>query len=147
MKNLCEGEKQFVFKTKRLIWFFFVKLSYTLSQFLLSWAELWKCTPTILMDNCHQAICLGLSILFLYATPHKVWLFEKFIFEQEAFWKNSKIYSILVRRLKSLKKMVVLSAKFIILISWSPICIDINENCNYFSLNNIVGGGGGGGFK
>ena len=44
-------------------------------------------------------------------------------------------------QLKSLKKMVVLSAKFIILISWSPICIDINENCNYFSLNNIVGGG------
>ena len=38
-----------------------------------------------LMENCNQVICLGLSILFLHATPHKVWLFEKFIFELEAF--------------------------------------------------------------
>ena len=107
------------------IWIFPVKLSYILSQFLLSWAELWKFTPTILMENCDQAICLGLSILFLYATPHKVWLFEKLIFELEAFWDNSKINSVLVKQLKSLKKMVVSSAKFTILISWSPICIPL----------------------
>ena len=35
-----------------------------------------KCSPAILIENCDQAICLGLSILFLYATAHKVWLFE-----------------------------------------------------------------------
>ena len=48
-------------------------------------AELSKCTPTILMENCDQAICLDLLILFLYATPHKIWHFEKFMFELEAF--------------------------------------------------------------
>ena len=42
-----------------------VKLSYILSQFLLSWAQLWKYTPTVLMDNCDQPICLGLSILII----------------------------------------------------------------------------------
>ena len=41
--------------------------------------------PTILMENYHQVICLDLSILFLYATPNHVWLFEKFIFELKAF--------------------------------------------------------------
>ena len=87
--------------------FFFVKLSYILSQFLLSWAELWKYTPTILMENCGQAICLGLSNLLLYVTPHKGWLFKKFIFELKAVWDNSKINSILVTQLKSLRKMVV----------------------------------------
>ena len=56
--------------------FCFVKLSYILSQFLLSWAEWWRCTPIILIENCDQAICFAISILILYATPHKVWLFE-----------------------------------------------------------------------
>ena len=75
--------------------------------------------------DCDQAICFGLSILFLYATPHKVWLFEKVIFELVAFSLNYKINSILIRQLKSLEKMVVSSAKFTILISWSPICIPL----------------------
>ena len=56
--------------------FCFVKLSYILSQFLLLWTELWKCTPIILIENCDQAICFGLLILFLYVTPHKAWLSE-----------------------------------------------------------------------
>ena len=56
---------------------------------------------------------------------HKVWLFEKFIFQLESFWVNYKFNSILVKQLKSLKKMVVSSAKFTILISWSPICIPL----------------------
>ena len=56
--------------------FWFVKLSYILFQFLLSWVELWKCTPIILMENFGQTICFGLSILFLYAKPCKVWHFE-----------------------------------------------------------------------
>ena len=107
------------------IWIFFVKLSDILHQFLLLWAELWKYTPTILMENCEQIICLGLSILVLYATLYKVWFFEKLIFELKAFWDNSKISSVLVRQLKSLKKMVVSSAKFTNLVSWSPICIPL----------------------
>ena len=102
---------------------FFFKLSYILPQFLLSWTELPKCTSTILMENCDQVTCLGLSIIFLYGSSHKFWCFKKFIFELEDFSQNSKIKSILVRQLKSLKKMVLPSAKFTILISWSPICI------------------------
>ena len=97
------------------IWIFSLKLPYILSLFLL--AELWKCTPTVLMEHCDHAICLGLSILLLYAG------LQKFIFKLEAFWDNSEINCFLVRQLKSLKKMVVSSAKFTILISWSPICM------------------------
>ena len=47
------------------------------------------------MENCEQAISLGklwlgnVTRLFynsiFYVTSHKVWLFEKFIFEPEAF--------------------------------------------------------------
>ena len=29
------------------------------------------------MENCEQAVFLGLSILFLYATTHKILFFEK----------------------------------------------------------------------
>ena len=53
---------------------------------------------------------------------YKVWLFEKFIFELEAFWDSSEINSILVRQLKSFKKMIVSSVK---LISWSPIYVPL----------------------
>ena len=71
--------------------------------------------PTILVENCDQAICLGISIAFLYTTPDKVWLFEKFIFKLEVFSHNSNISSILVRQLKYFMKMVVTSARFTIL--------------------------------
>ena len=108
------------------VWTFFVRFSYISFQFLSSWTELPKYTPTILMENCDQVICLGSSLLFLYAPAHKVWLtFEKFIFEREIFSRNFKINSILVRQLKSLKKMGVWSAKLTILILWSPICIPL----------------------
>ena len=107
------------------IWLFFVKLLNILSQLLLSCAEPWNYTPTVLMENWDQVICLVLSILILYATPHKGCFFEKFIFELEAFSDNSKINHVLVRQLKSLKKMIVSSAKLTILISWSAICIPL----------------------
>ena len=55
-----------------------------------------------LVENCEQTICFGFSILFLYATSHKVWLFEKIIFQLEHFLDNS----IMLRQLKSRKKMV-----------------------------------------
>ena len=76
--------------------------------------------------NCDCSSCPGSWILFLYVPPHK----------GLAFWKNSlwtslsfsyslKITCILLRQVISLKNMVELSAKFTILISWSPICIPL----------------------
>ena len=55
----------------------------------------------------------------------EAWLFEKFIFELDVSSYSFKITCILSRQVISLKKMVVLSAKFTILISWSPICIPL----------------------
>ena len=55
----------------------------------------------------------------------EAWLFEKFIFELDPSSYSFKITWILSRQLISLKTMVVSSAKFTILISWSPICIPL----------------------
>ena len=91
------------------------------------------------MENCDQAICLDLLILFLYATPHKIWHFEKFMFELEAFWDTSKINSTLVTQLKSLKKIISKIYYFNFMVSYlyafNP-RIGINENCKYLSHNN-----------
>ena len=46
---------------------------------------------SILMKNCDHTIRPGLSSLFLYATAHKAWVFEKFIFELATFLYNFKI--------------------------------------------------------
>ena len=54
----------------------------------------------------------------------EAWLFEKFIFELDASSYSFKIINLL-RQVISLKKMVVSSAKFIILISWSPTSIPL----------------------
>ena len=59
---------------------FVVKLAYILSQVLLLRTELPKRTPTIPIENCDLAICLGLSILFLYAPTYMAWNFFKKIF-------------------------------------------------------------------
>ena len=46
------------------------------------------------MQSCGHTIWPDLSILFLYAPAHKVWIFEKFVFELEAFSNNLfKLYS------------------------------------------------------
>ena len=50
---------------------------------------------------------------FLYDPANKAWLFEKFIFELEAFY-SFKITCILVRQVISLKKNGGVSAKFIV---------------------------------
>ena len=42
-----------------------------------------------------------------------------------SFSYNLKMTCILLRQVISLEKMMVLSVKFIILISWSPICIPL----------------------
>ena len=74
--------------------------------------------------NCDCSSCPGCWVLCLYAPPHK----------DLAFWKNClwtslsfpyspKITYILLMQVISIKRMVVLSEKFTVLISWSPICI------------------------
>ena len=60
--------------------------------------------------------------------PRKLCLFEKMIFELvylSHIVDRCKITCILLRQVISLKKMVVLSLKFTILISLSPICIPL----------------------
>ena len=56
-----------------------------------------------------------------------MWAFEKFTFELDALCPyNFKITCNLLRLLISLKTMLVLPAKFTILILWSPICIPLD---------------------
>ena len=55
----------------------------------------------------------------------EAWIFKKFIFELDASSYIFKITWILFRQAISLKKMVVSSAKYIILIVRSPICIHL----------------------
>ena len=65
--------------------------------------------------------------------PVKACLFEKIIFSARlslnqfilAFSYGFKITCILLRQVISFKKMMILSAKFTILIPWSPICIPL----------------------
>ena len=75
------------------------------------------------MYNCDHVICPGFPVLFLCATAHKVGIFEKFVFELEAFSCDFKTGCILVWQLMSLiKKIVLSSGKFNIFISGSPVC-------------------------
>ena len=55
----------------------------------------------------------------------EAWLFEKVIFQLDASSYSFKITCILLRQVISLKKIVKSSAKFTILIWWSPICIPL----------------------
>ena len=76
--------------------------------------------------NCDSSSCPGWWILFLYAPPHKGLAFWKnYLWTSLSFSYSLKITCILLRQVISLKKMVVLSVKFTILISWSPICIPL----------------------
>ena len=85
--------------------------------------------------NCDYSSCPGWWILFLYAPPHIFYLYAP-PHKGLAFWKNHlwaslsfsyslKITCILSRQVISLKKMVVLSVKFTILVSWSSISIPL----------------------
>ena len=74
------------------------------------------------MGNFDLVMCPGLSVLFLYAPAYRAWLFEKFIFELNAFSYSFKITYIALRQVIYPKKMVMPSAKFTNFISWSPIC-------------------------
>ena len=76
--------------------------------------------------NCNYSSWSGWWILYLYAPPHKVLAFWKnYLCTSLSFSYSLKITCILLRQVISLKKMVVLSVKFAILISWSPICITL----------------------
>ena len=55
----------------------------------------------------------------------EAWFFEKFFFELDASSYSFKITCVLLRQVRSLRKIVVTSAKFTILISWSPIYIPL----------------------
>ena len=76
--------------------------------------------------TCNYSSCPCWLILFLYAAPHKGLAFWKnYLWTSLYFSYSPKITCILIRQVMSLKKMVVLSVKFTILISWSPICIPL----------------------
>ena len=68
--------------------------------------------------NCDYSSCPGWWILFLYAPPHKGLAFWKnYLWASLSFSYSLKITCILLKQVISLKKMVVLPAKFTILIS------------------------------
>ena len=96
-------------------------------SFIMSQLLLYLVIPSVLMYSCDHIICPGLSVLFLYAPAHKAWIFEKFVFELEAFLCDFKIDCILVCQLiiSLNKKMVVSSGKFNIFISWFHICTSL----------------------
>ena len=74
--------------------------------------------------NCDYSSCPGWWILFFYAPPHKGLVFWKnYLWTSLSFSYTLKLTCTLLRQVKSLKNMVVLSVKRTILISWSPICI------------------------
>ena len=74
--------------------------------------------------NCNYSSRSGWWILFLYAPPHKGLAFWKnYLGTSLSFSYSVKITFVLLRQVISLKKMVILSVKFTILISWSPICV------------------------
>ena len=90
--------------------------------------------------NCDYSSCPGWWILFLYAPPHKGLAFWKnYLWTNLSFSYSLKITYILLRQVISLKKMVVLSVNFTILILWSPVSfnpfISINEIGKYHSHN------------
>ena len=76
--------------------------------------------------NCDYSSCPGWWILFLYTPFHKSFAFWKiYLWASLSFSHSLKITCVLLRQVISLKKMVVFSVKFTILISWSPICIPL----------------------
>ena len=60
-----------------------------------------------------------------YFYMHYPAFWKKYLWTSLSFSYSLKITCILLRQVISLKKMVVLSVKFTILISWSPICIPL----------------------
>ena len=91
--------------------------------------------------NCDNFSCPCWWILFLYAPPYKSLAFWKNLWASLSFSYSLNITYILLRHVISLKKLMVLSLNFTILILWSPVSfnpfISINEIGKYRS-DNIV---------
>ena len=107
---------------------FFAILWFILSQLGLSRIELPKLTRSILLETVAIPVFLFDHFYFYMQQPTKAWLFETFIFELDYHWAIlsllfQRVLESLLKQVISLQKMVVLSAKFILLISWSSICI------------------------
>ena len=76
--------------------------------------------------NCDYSSWPGWWVLFLFAPPHKDLAFwKKYLWTSLSFSYSLKITYILLRQVVSRKKMVMLSVKFTILISWSPFRIPL----------------------
>ena len=82
--------------------------------------------------SCKNSGYPGWWILFLHEPPHKGFSFWKNLWASLSFSHSLKIAYILLRQVISPKKMVVLSVKFTILISWCPIFFNL-----FISINGI----------
>ena len=83
--------------------------------------DLPKLTSRILKEIVTIPVALVDEFCFYMHHPIKVCLFEKIFWASLSFSYSLKITYILLRRVISLKKMVVLSVNFTILILWSPV--------------------------
>ena len=102
------------------------KPSFILSDLELSRIKLSKLPPSILMEILIVSFVLvDQFYFFMHQLMHKAWLFDKFIFELDASSYSFKVTCIILRQVISFRKMVMLSAKLTILISWSPICVPL----------------------
>ena len=110
--------------------------SFIMSQLFLSRTELRKCTLSILMYSCDHIICPVLSILYLYTTVHKAWIFEECFF-WEAFPCDFKSDCILLWHFMFLNKTISVIRKIshfhsmINLYYYNP-RVGINESCKFF---------------
>ena len=105
----------------------------------LSRIDLPKLTSSILMEIVTILVALVDEFCFYMHHPIKVWLFEKIFELVYLFHIALKSLLSILRQVKALKKMVVLSVNFTILILWSPVSfnpfISINEIGKYHSHN------------
>ena len=102
---------------------FLLTFNYFVS-FGLSRIDLPRLKSNILMEIVPILVVLVHEFYFYVHHPIQAWIFEKIIFEKVyLFHIVLKSLVSLLRQVISLKKMVLLSVKFTILISWCPICI------------------------
>ena len=83
--------------------------------------DLSKLTSSILMEIVTIPLALVDEFYFYKHHPIKAW--KNYLWTSLSFSYSLKNTFILLRQIISLKKMVVLSVKCTILISWSPTCI------------------------
>ena len=107
--NQLSGRSYFCCSRGNCIFFFQFPFWYILKQYI------FRLCTTIWIRR------FGLRLSFYLSRKVRLTL-SQFIF---AFPYSIKITWIMLRKVISHKKMVVLSAKFTILISWSPICIPL----------------------